>query len=171
MEMLPPKVSLYDLLANARQADECLLDLDLDEMRELGSQMKDKVDGYKFVVDRLVFRIEEIRSQIGELVDLKHQMENKLEAVKSRMAEVMKANGFDRLQGDKWSVRVGHSKSVIVDDYVKADAALASAVPGAVKIQYAIDKTGIRKLLESGESLQWAKIEQNPFVVFSAKKE
>lgn len=170
MEM-PPKVSLWDLLATSRQADECLLDLDLDEMRELGDRLREKVDGYKFVVDRLTFRVAEIRSQMQELAELKKQMETKLDTVKERMAEVMQAQGFPRLAGEKWTVRLGHSKSVQIAEHVQADAALATEFPGAVKTKFDIDKTGLRKLLDSGVEILWAKIEEKPFVVFSAMKD
>ena len=170
MEM-PPKVSLWDLLATSRQADECLLDLDLEEMRGLGERLREKVDGYKFVVDRLTFRIAEIRSQMQELADLKKQMETKLDAVKDRMAEVMKAQGFPRLAGEKWTVRLGSSKSVSISDTIKPDASLAEEFPMAVKTKYEWDKTGIRKVLDTGVEIAWAKVEETPFVVFSAMKD
>ena len=170
MEM-QPKVSLWDLLEKSRQADECLLDLDLDELRDLGDRMREKVDGYKFVVDRLTFRIAEIRGQMAELAEVKKQMETKLDAIKERMGETMTAQGFPKLAGEKWSVRCGKTKYVDIDEHVKADAHLAEAMPGCVTTKYELSKTGIRAVLDAGQSLEWARIKERPSIVFSALKE
>lgn len=157
--------SLEEILTQIELADDMALDLDVDELAELGDNLRDKIDSYKQIMDYIEGRSRYLALQIKELTDAKRAFDNKLGSIKEHMAHTMHVHGFKKMAGKKYQVRLGEYQKVLAGD---ADLNTWRTFPGLVRASFAWDKTKLKtaETLPPGVS-----IEKTYSPIFSVLKE
>lgn len=165
--------TLDSILSQMDLLDAGLLELDLNEMTELGASLSQKTDGYKAILDRIEFRAAELKAQIDELTGLRRTLESKHDQIRQRMSSVMESHGLERLPGKVWNARL--SKSCALEfqpGREKPNAGDLQNFPSWVEVSMAWRKSEIKREMQSGVGhLPGAFISERKSVIFKAAKE
>lgn len=173
VEVLENAWTLDSILTTMDQLDAGLLNLNIDEMGELGAALSTKTDAYKSVLDRIEFRSFELKSQIDELITLRRALEAKHDQIRKRMADVMTIHSIDRLPGKVWTARLSTSKALEFDPgREKPTVDDLELFPSWVNMELSWNKAEIKREMAIGVGhCPGAKISERKSVVFKAAKE
>lgn len=117
-------------------------------------EIREKVDGYKYVIDRLKAASEQWEEREQELRKLRKGCELAAGRLKERIKELMHAKGVDDVKGNQWRfAMVGCTKSLVIDE---------SVLPAGWTMeitQYVPDRERIKQALDSGGEVPGARYE------------
>lgn len=159
----PPTKSLGELLAIAKQADDAVLEYDVD-LVELGESIKDKVDGIVEYLDFLESRAAAISKRALELSTKAGHFRNKAARLEAYVEKQMDGTASLMLPGKFYRFVIKYSEAVIPK--IKESAALALKYKGLIvrKVSYQWDKRGLKARLKVGDkdAMEVAYIERRP---------
>lgn len=162
---------LFILLQRLNAVDQCFDGLDLDDSIDLLNKGKVKIDAYKFILDKLSAQLWYLDQRLEEYAKARKTIDNAQKQIKSRLLSALEANEFTKFTGHQWAVSVRKSNSVEISGTGQIDHALKEKHPDLIKTTYTADKTAIKKALQSGEDLGWAKLKETNYVTFTINKE
>jgi uncharacterized protein YoxC len=172
---LPQKTEpFYDLVQKIENADELLADPNFD-VDKLVDDLKNKVDGIDKIILWAKGRRDDYKKVGQSYTKQGVAMENTIERIRTRMAEVMVAEGVMSYPGKNRRVDVKYSKPTLVIT-AEASAIMHLKYPDLCKVTktYSWDKKAVEAALRAEELDDDIAIikEGNPFVKFfnNAKK-
>lgn len=148
-EMTSAANALYEMLCN-NEIDEQTI---ADTLEAMGAE--DKLESYCKVIRQLESDAEAVKAEKSKLADKQKTIENSVVRMKLAVSEFLKAKGVQKENAGIFKVALSTSKSVeitdptaIPDEYIKP-----------AKIEF--DKSALRKVLMSGESIAGAELKIN----------
>lgn len=118
------------------------------------SQFETKVEGYVALIRKLQSDIETARDEEKRISKIRKSRENLVERLKSNLDSVMQMKGEDRYDAPTFKLSYRKSKQVRILD--------EEQIPEEyLRIKVEPSKSEIKKLLDSGEVVDWAKIVEN----------
>lgn len=158
----PPK-TLAQILKTLEEADNALLDLSPDDMRQLGSMLAEKVDAYHTVLSKMAAEEKRLREEAESFLKPARALASAQERLKQSMSFVMMENKYLRIPGDKYRVELKESKSVSCPlDPTKDD---QWVYPDFVRVKFEWDKKALREALEGDDKEKKALAEKVAEVV------
>lgn len=145
-EMTAQAKELYELL----QAEEIDEQTFLDTLEAIGTDKK--VEGYCQVLKELQADFEKFDAEEKRLAARKSTVKNGIDRLKKSLLEFLKVSGQSKVEAGTFTVSVGTSKATnIINE---------SLIPSEFKIPQPdkIDKTAIKKAIESGTEVLGAEI-------------
>jgi len=165
--------SLMTLLAAFAAVDEEIEALNLDPELDLLDAGKMKIDGYKFVIDKL-------KAQEFYLAERCDEYEKSLKTVRSQMKRIkdhlifaMDTHKFQKFTGYEYvaSIRNNPSASLVIKGQ-EPNAYTKSRFDKYVRTKYEWDKSAIKKDLEKNDELQqFCKLERGRSLYFNLAKD
>jgi len=119
--------SLVSLAAEARQVESMILsnaeanggeiNLELESyLDEIKSEIANKPDHYKFVLERLTATSEELAKQADEFSRAAQALDRTAKRIKDRIKEAMDLLGTKEISGYKWTFKLGKAQPRLVID-------------------------------------------------------
>ena len=152
--------SLTELMNDWRELKEMLLDPEIDEeairdtLEGLEGELEDKADGYAVVMDYLRADIEMIKKEQERLRNRRVTMENRIDALKERLAYMMAETGKTKFSTAYHNFSIAKNPPKVVIDH-----------PDSIPLKYLIpqdpkvDTAAIKEDLKNGP-VAWAHLEQ-----------
>ncbi len=163
--------TLGQMLQLLTESDEALVSLTPAQLEQLGAQLAQKVDAYKYVEEKMEAEIARLDSRIKAFQKAKKSLVGAYDRLKDLLAHHMDTKGFPRLPGVDYVACLGHSTSVrLRREYPTA--ADAVSLPEFVRVSYAWDKKAISDALkaESPTAADVAELVSAPWVTFDVNK-
>lgn len=145
-QMTSQAQELYELLQNEVIDDQVFLDT----LEAIGTE--EKIEGYCQVIKELQGDFEKYKAESDRLTARMKTTKNSIDRMKDSLLTFLKASGQDKVKGGTFTVSIGTSKQTnIVDE---------SLIPAEFKTPQPdkIDKTAIKKAIESGVDVAGAEI-------------
>lgn len=120
------------------------------------SELQEKAINYGYVIKSLSEDVSSIDSEIKRLQAIKTAKVNAIDRMKESVLKAMNIYGIHKINSPTLNLSIRKSKSVeiifegVIDDKFKKE-----------KITVSIDKTAIKKAIESGETVEGAVIKEN----------
>lgn len=165
-------MNIFDILKKMNEIDDLLEDqTSFEEQIDLLEEGKAKVDGYKYIIDKLESHAEHLAKKEAEIKQAKTTCQNKVKALKEGLLKALEANGFEKFTGNDWIVRRQKSQDALsitrqplASDLIKH--------PDIVEVKYEWRKKPFReKLAEASDLQEIAKLEENYHIRFAVNKE
>ena len=159
--MKESKATLYELtgawLDLYEMADDPDMDPDtwFDTIEGLEGMLEDKADGYAKVIAQLNADAAAIKAEEERLYARRKTIENRTQAMKMRLQEMMEITGKTKFKTTLYSFGIQKNPaSVVVDDYSK--------VPAEYWIEQdpKLNKSALKEFLSTGEACDYAHLEQ-----------
>lgn len=145
-EMTAQASALYELLQN-EEIDEQVFN---DTLEAIGTE--EKIEGYCQVIKELQGDFEKFKAESDRLTARMKTTKNSIDRMKDSLLAFLQASGQDKVKAGTFAVSIGQSKATnIVDE---------SLIPAEFKTPQPdkIDKTAIKKAIESGVAVSGAEI-------------
>ena len=151
-EMTAQASELYELLQNEEIDEQTFLDT----LEAIGTE--EKVEGYCQVLKELQADLEKFKAESDRLAARMKTAKNGIDRMKDSLLSFLKASGQSKVKAGTFTVSIGTSKQTNIFD--------ESIIPTEFKIPQPdkIDKTAIKKAIESGELVSGAEIQINESV-------
>ena len=169
----PKKPTLMSLLAAFSAADAEIEALNLDPNIDLLDAGKIKIDGYKFVLDKL-------KAQEFFLIARRDEYEKSLKSVRSQIKSIkdhlifaLDTHHFQKFTGHDYvvSIRPNPSASLVIKGQ-EPNAYMKSRYDQYVRVRYEWDKKAIKKdLIDSPELQQFCSLERGRSIYFNLAKD
>lgn len=145
-EMTAQAQELYELLQN-EVIDEQVF---LDTLEAIGTE--EKIEGYCHVIKELQGDLDKFKTESDRLAARMKTTKNGIDRMKESLLTFLRASGQDKVKAGTFSVSVGTSKATNILD--------ESLIPAEYKTPQPdkIDKTAIKKAIESGLDVTGAEI-------------
>ena len=145
-EMTAQASELYELLQN-EEIDEQVF---LDTLEAIGTE--EKIEGYCQVIKELQGDLDKYKTEADRITARMKTVKNGIDRMKDSLLTFLRASGQDKVKGGTFTVSIGTSKQTnIIDE---------SLIPTEFKTPQPdkIDKTAIKKAIESGLTVAGAEI-------------
>lgn len=145
-EMTAQASELYELLQN-EEIDEQVF---LDTLEAIGTE--EKIEGYCQVIKELQGDLDKYKTEADRITARMKTVKNGIDRMKDSLLTFLRASGQDKVKGGTFTVSIGTSKQTnIIDE---------SLIPTEFKTPQPdkIDKTAIKKAIESGQAVLGAEI-------------
>ncbi|HYC99717.1 MAG TPA: siphovirus Gp157 family protein [Phycisphaerales bacterium] len=170
-ELLPPDPTLDDLLVMLEHNDSGIHVLTHDQMKAVGAALARKVDAIRYRLDEWRDEALRHRAYAEEHSEAARAVEAKAERLKAYVAWSMQANGFERLTGERYAVRLQDFPKVVYVDDVKPTASDFASYPDFVRVTYAWNTSAIKSALSRDtHQIAFARLEANPKPVIDLKR-
>jgi len=162
--------TLAQILETLQAADDALVAMTPEQMRELGATLAQKVDGYRTVLTKMEAEETRLRAEADAFLKPARALAKAQDRLKEAMAYHMQANSFTRIPGEKFRVDLKESKSV------EAPAACTEKdqwdYPDFVRVKVEWNKSALKAALERDDpkAKEIAKIVTNYTPVFNVMK-
>lgn len=145
-QMTAQASELYELLQN-EEIDEQVF---LDTLDAIGTE--EKIEGYCQVIKELQGDFEKYKTEADRLMARMKTAKNNIDRMKDSLLAFLKATGQSKVKAGTFVVSIGTSKQTNILD--------EALIPTEYKIPQPdkIDKTAIKKAIESGEVVSGAEI-------------
>lgn len=173
-ETAKPKLTLATLLTTLQAGDESLSSLTIEESEQLVSDLKDKVDSYRYIDQKFDLEIERLTTNITEMQAVKASMVANKARLRELMAFHMQNNGFSKLPGTLYQVSLIKKKDVKLAVLPEPGPDMYRTYPGLVKRTYEWDNKVLKDCIkkdEVGTFKDFGAIIEKVHVQFSVKKE
>jgi hypothetical protein len=172
IDEIKEKMTLKEILELLSHVERGIVNLDEDELKELGEKALVKIDGYKDFIERCDCEANRIVEKIKEFQATKKTIENKKKQIEKLLLIHMNSHEFKDMVGDMYAVKVvtrRQSKLVFKGSWDTPDGQTFLKYPDLVKRSYTWDKTGVKNsvaacpddwkdiaTLEDTQSLRWS---------------
>lgn len=154
-------MTLYDLTNDFITVLEMAQDPDIDTqaitdtLEMIGGDIEYKADGYAKIITQLSANVEVLAAEIKRLSDRKSAISKNIDKMKSMLTYAMNSTGKTKFKTDFFSFNVQKNPpSLVVDDVEKIPQEYL--IPQEPKV----DKKAITALIKSGETCDYAHLEQ-----------
>ena len=169
------KLTLYTLTERQQQIEDLLVENggeltpEIEQMlNETTDALAVKVDGYNHIIRRLEGFAASAKAEADRLTKLRRTSENAVRSLKSHIAEVMKAQGIEKLESDTCKISWRKTTAVEVTDedalvrpYRQVIDTMTANLPGWLKVDVSISKTALGEAIKSGSPVAGAEIVEN----------
>ncbi len=132
------------------------IDVTIDTLEAIEGEIEDKADGYAKLLRSLGSDVAALKEEEKRIADRRRAIENKAEAIKKRLQEVMEETGKVKFATQLFSFNIQKNPpSVVIDN--PDEVPQIYLVPQEPKA----DKKMILELLKGGEQPSWAHLEQS----------
>ena len=145
-EMTTQAIDLYELLQNEDIDEQTFLDT----LEAMGAG--EKVESYCHVLKELQADFEKFKAESERLAARMKTAKNGIERMKTSLMDFLKATGQSKVNAGTFTVSIGTSKATNILDESLIPAEFKQPQPDK------IDKTGIKKAIENGETIPGAEI-------------
>ena len=169
------KRTFYGLMERLQDAENGMIELTPDEIKELLGDIKGKVDGVYEWVSRLDAEKERLADSIKKLQARKKAVENAKDRFKEYIGYTLTANDTPMLMGSMWSIsakpqefiKAKKDLELSIMDYIDANRS-----GDIVKREYKLDSAALKKAYEAEPEKfsKWVDKETKNVVRFSARK-
>lgn len=148
--------TLYELTAQANQLYELLQNEEIDEqvfldtLEAIGTE--EKIEGYCQVIKELQGDYDKYKAETDRLTARMKTAKNGIDRMKESLLTFLKASGQAKVKAGTFSVSIGTSKQTNILDEALIPAEYKTPQPDK------IDKTAIKKAIESGVDVAGAEI-------------
>lgn len=148
--------TLYEMTAQASELYELLQNEEIDEQTFLDTLecigAEEKVEGYCQVLKELQADFDKFKAESDRLAARMRTAKNGIDRMKDSLLSFLKASGQSKVKAGTFTVSVGTSKQTnIIDE---------NLIPAEFKIPQPdkVDKTAIKKAIESGTAVLGAEV-------------
>jgi hypothetical protein len=134
----PKKRTFMELLQLLEQADEGMIEFSPDEIKEIGDNLREKVDSIKYVLDKLEAESERLKKNIDEFSAVKKSIDRNYESLETYVGVAMASNKWEKLVGEKFEINLKRSEKIVMTADPNSEIYLA--FPDLAKREYAWDK-------------------------------
>ena len=138
--------ALYELLQN-EEIDEQVF---LDTLEAIGTE--EKIEGYCQVIKELQGDLDKYKAEADRISARMTTIKNGIDRMKNSLLSFLKASGQDKVKAGTFAVSIGTSKATNILDETLIPAEYKTPQPDK------IDKTAIKKAIESGIAVNGAEI-------------
>lgn len=142
--------TLGQILATLQAADDALIEMTPDQMRELGAMLAKKVDGYRTIMTKMA--AEEAR--LREEADAFLKPARALAKAQERLEQVMTFHMFEHkmtsIPGKSWRVELKESEAVDTPQAAPTNDDQWN-YPDFVRLKFEWDKVALKKALDAGD--------------------
>jgi len=143
------ELSLYELLERLDQHDQGFLQLTPETVGEYMQALLSKVDNWRYYLDSLQDSADRSKAYATEHLETANNSLNKLERAEKRLVDIMRINGFSKLQGNEFVLTLRKSKRVeIKGGKVPTDRDWTN-YPSLVNCKYSWKKEDLKRLIEA----------------------
>ena len=147
-------MTLYDITGEYLQLLEYADDeqLFLDTLESITGELEVKADGYGVVISEIEAKVEQFKKEIQRLTDRKTAMENAIKNMKDRLKGAMELMETNEIKTEHYTFKIqknGGAQPIKITGEVPAN---------YKRVIYEDDKDKIRKDLEEGKELDFAKL-------------
>lgn len=135
--------------------------------------LEEKIDGYHAIIRKMEYGASEIDAEISRLQALKKTKGNAVRNLKRRLLEELERGQISHVEGVMCKVYVQNNAPSVVceEDIVWADyneklQEFINSLPSYLSVKAEINKTELKKVIQEGNEIKGAVIEQNKRVVF-----
>ena len=149
-------MTLYEMTSQAQELYELLQGEIIDEqtfndtLEAIGT--KEKIEGYCQVIKNLQADLEMFKAESDRIAERMKPIKNNIDRMKDSLLTFLKASGQDKVKGGTFAVSIGTSKATNIVDEALIPAEFKTPQPDN------IDKTAIKKAIESGLNVAGAEI-------------
>lgn len=151
LERADDRIALWKLIEETGGELDGMLEVWLAETE---NNLAEKVDSYRVIIEDLTTEADRLRSRSQEFREAAVQVENVLQRLKDRIKIAMQKLDTDELAGRDYRFKMSRVNAKLVID--------EGNVPPYMMIANTVlvpDKERIRKLLDNGETLEYARLE------------
>lgn len=130
----------------------------LDILEDLDGSMNDKIDGYGSLIDELNGDIEKMKAMVDKINERKKVAENKVKALKEKLAYDLKILGKDKVKTSLHSVYFLKTQVVDIQDEAKIPDKYIENTPKILR-------TNIKEAIKNGEEVTGAALKENESLV------
>ena len=145
-EMTSQVNALYELLQN-EEIDEQVF---LDTLEAIGTE--EKIEGYCQVIKELQGDLDKYKTEADRLTSRMKTAKNNIDRMKESLLTFLKVSGQDKVKAGTFAVSIGTSKATNILDEALIPTEYKTPQPDK------IDKTAIKKAIESGLTVAGAEI-------------
>ena len=151
-EMTTQASELYELLQNEEIDEQTFLDT----LESIGTE--EKVEGYCQVLKELQADFDKFKAESDRLAARMKTAKNGIDRMKDSLLSFLKASGQSKVKAGTFTVSIGTSKATNILD--------ENLIPAEFKIPQPdkVDKTAIKKAIESGTAVSGAEVVINESV-------
>ena len=148
--------TLYEMTAQASELYELLQNEEIDEqvfedtLEAIGTEKK--IEGYCQVIKELQGDFDKYKAEYDRLTARMKTAKNGIDRMKDSLLAFLRASGQDKVKAGTFAVSIGQSKQTNILDESLIPAEFKTPQPDK------IDKTAIKKAIESGNSVLGAEI-------------
>lgn len=159
-------MKIEELLAALKAADETMEEpINLDE---LVKDIKEKVDSYQYVYEKLHKAVKNLDEEIKELEAKKKRIAKNLDYFQTRLTQAMLIHETSDLPGNKYRMGLRRSERVVADE-INDELAEVYKEYARIKVKKEWDKIALKNAIKSGKVLSFALIETNYNLYFERK--
>lgn len=149
-------MTLYQMTSQAQELYELLQDEIIDEqtfkdtLEAIG--IEEKIEGYCQVIKNLQADLDMFKAEADRISERMKPIKNNIDRMKDSLLTFLKASGQDKVKGGTFTVSIGTSKQTNIVDELLIPTEFKTPQPDK------IDKTAIKKAIESGLNVAGAEI-------------
>lgn len=148
--------TLYEMTAQASELYELLQgeiieeDVFFDTLEAIGAE--EKIESYCHVIKELQSDFDKFKAEADRIAERMKPIKNNIDRMKESLLSFLKASGQNKVKAGTFAVSIGTSKATNIFD--------ESLIPAEFKIPQPdkVDKTAIKKAIESGGAISGAEI-------------
>ena len=130
------------------------------ELEALGAALIQKVDGYKDFVDRLDAEVAFFRERADFFSRAARSVKRTRDFLWDRLKDYVMTTPNKEVIGDLYKYKLSRTKAkLVIDDKCNPAALADSEHENLVKMEFVLDKSKVREVLESGDALPFARLE------------
>ena len=145
-EMTQQAHDLYELLQGEIIDEQTFKDT----LEAIGTE--DKIEGYCQVIKNLQADLDMFKAEADRIADRMKPIKNNIDRMKESLLAFLKASGQDKVKAGTFAVSIGTSKAINILDEALIPTEYKTPQPDK------IDKTAIKKAIESGLTVAGAEI-------------
>lgn len=126
-----------------------------DTLEGLEYEVELKADAYAKIIRQVEGNIATVDAEINRLQGFKKLLEGNVDTMKGNLENTMKVTGKTKFKTDLFSFRIQKNPASVVIDNED------DVPPEYLKITPTVNKTAIKKAIESGEDIPYAHLEQS----------
>lgn len=147
---IKPKMTMREILQLMQAADEGLLSLDIDEMRELAKSAQVKVDNYRLFISKLEAEAARLEAEAEPTLRAAKTLRRKAASIENLLTWHLREHGMTSMPGEKSRVLLKTSQSVKVRP--EADPGAYVRYADYMRLKYEWDKNKLTAALKADEA-------------------
>lgn len=167
----PAPQTLAQILDTLQAADDALIEMNVEQMAELGALLAAKVDGYRLVLTKMEAEETRLRAEADAFLKPARVLAKAQERLKEAMAYHMTQHKMTRIPGEQWRVDLKESKAVECPQATPTNDDQWN-YPDYVRLKFEWNKIALKAGLEKGDpkAMEVARFVTNHTPTFAVMK-
>lgn len=168
----PTTDTLGQMLYLLNATDQGLEELQPDKLKELFSDLSDKVDSYKYMLEKFDMEVARLKNRIAEYQSTKKTLENNRKALLDLMKYHMEEKGFQKLPGNDYVASLVKRRDAQVKTLQSPSAADYRKWPAFVKREYSWSVSSLKEAIKQDPEgfKSFGEVVETSYLTFKVRK-